>query len=269
MPSLTAARLAQITDLIAGAYAALLGTSGSGFGAGDGSFGWSAGLTATLAAISGTGDFPLMLKIGQPLNTAAGKSAAAFIAGATLHNWYLAMNSQATSEGFTGVSDLKSLASYYNTGAGGPWSALLSPVFDDVYAAVATPTSGTASLGPLNLYAPVITNMGSRTVGGSFAAGTAVDASSFAGAAAARLHFTGGAWSGADAVTVTGIARTGLGATVTGATFTTGDIEVFGTGSVLLSPTVAGEILLSVTDITLPAAMTAGTATVSCDIPTR
>ena len=159
-----------------------------------------------------------------------------------------------------GVSDPLSFAAYYNTGAGGPYRCLLPAAFGDAYTRLTT-----LSFRPADLLPPPAMHMGQRSVGGALAPGRGINGEKYAGATSPILTASATALSqsrsaAAGLVIVTGKARNRNGDIYDGAEFS-GDIDA--DGEVGLTPSDVGDLLLSVTGITLPPNMTAGTVIVS------
>ena len=155
-----------------------------------------------------------------------------------------------------GVVDLASFADYYNTGAGGAYRCLLDEGFAALYLSVTR-----IALSPTSVCAPTVSNMGQRSVGGSLAPGTALDAACYAGtprpvAAVSSSAFTNSRAASAGLVTIIGTARDAKGVVVQGREFTA---KVTGDGMQPLEPETPGDLLLSVDAITLPPNMSAGT----------
>ena len=94
---------------------------------------------------------------------------------------YSNLQTLCTSAGLTGVTSLDLFASYYNTGGGGSWQALLPPDWINLYSNL----NGGASPNAYNIYAPPDTgtpgrgtyNLGTST----FVAGSALNTSKYAG----------------------------------------------------------------------------------------
>lgn len=165
-----------------------------------------------------------------------------------------------------GVSDLRSFAAYYNTGAGGPYKCLLSSDFAALYKMLAG-----INLRPEDIAAPPGLTLGHATVSGTGgpAPGDTVDTAACAGCAAPaavllRSDFTPSRAAGAGRLTITGTARDRAGAIQMEREFTA---SVTGDGAFPLVPSEDGDLLLLVEEITLPTNMAAGGLTVYSTAP--
>lgn len=167
-----------------------------------------------------------------------------------------ALNMVAAQSGLSGVSNIDTFATYYNTGPGGPFNALLNPFFRELHYICL----GNYPL-PKNLYAPQITNMGQRTISGgtpgSFTAGSTVDTSKYAGVA--RIQAVVSGWSGSSgtlSVPVSGFDASGA----PGMDWYTGTIS--GNGTVVLTPGSTVKVITSVDGVTFPGGMVNGTVVI-------
>jgi hypothetical protein len=167
--------------------------------------------------------------------------------------------------GIAGVASVDNFAKYHNTGAGGPWAALLAPQFRTVLLL----TDG-VTLNPVNVYAPSGA-LASRSITASVLSAltdtAAIDSAVYAGAARAQAVITGIAFASgitSSTVTVVGKARKADGTTADGR-FWRGNLTANGT--VTLTPDVAGDLLLDVTDIQFGAGLTAIAATINAAPP--
>jgi len=174
-----------------------------------------------------------------------------------------ALDDLCAAAGLTGVSNATSFASSSNYGANADtlaayWTSLVAP---DYGRGVYYELNG-SYLEARNVYSPVVASMATRAFGAAFTDGTAIDSAKYAGAAI--LNCTVAALTGSGTVLVTGNGRDSNGVAVTGRTWsaniTTGAVTA-------LTPANAGDICYDVTNITLPAGITAGTATISAAIP--
>lgn len=264
--SMTGTQLGNILDNLALGYLVL---KGDGVHWGDGNadpnpandYGFSKAVRATVGEVLVTEDETVvqtLLGTMITLRQSAGYSALVY---ARLGAPVRALTQLALNLKITGVSDLASLLAFFNTGTGGPWACLLPSSFGALYTIIYP--SSTALPAASTFYADPGTNLGAFTVGGAFSAGTTLGSASVAGAAVANLVVGGFAGAGGT-VTVTGTARLASGATATGRTFTA---AITGNGTVALTPLTAGDLLLSVSGITAPGGMTAGTLSVVTAVP--
>lgn len=256
-------------------YLKELGTVGSGYGIGDSSLAlasdWGASLTArnllnycqSLLDASSNPDYSLTAPLSKAASdVATNKGWKSRVFKETERKFLNALGGVVKDAGLGAtVVGLDSFCGYYNTGAGGPYTCLLPPDFRDLYYLIysAYPTAA-------NVYPNAITNMAQQTAGGAFAAGTAVDSTKYAGAAI--LNAVVPAYTGAGGtITVTGTVRKADGTTAAARTFT-GTIPTNGGTTVALTPTVAGDKMITVSGITLPGGVTAGVVVViACAIP--
>lgn len=258
--ALSSTAFVAFIDKLTAGYLAAVGTSGSGFGLGDrtlsdgAAFGADKKARDLVAAVIATGDADTIEALLKP-SRATGKAASAQAWASNGANQFLsALEALCGAAGLVGVTNINSFATYYNTGAGGPSAALLPPDFATIFPLVFP--GGTLS--PANLYSPPITNIAQKTVGGGVVAGTAINAA-YGGAGKPTLVVTG--FTGAaDTVTVTGANQAGQA----GRTWTA---SVTGNGTVTLVPTVATDLLATVTGITIGALITAGTVVVGAAAP--
>lgn len=269
MAGISAAAFVAHTDKLAAVYLAILGTAASGFGCGDGN--------ATLAADWGyskksreyeqlvltSGDRDLINALLSNASQAVDNAPAASLAYSLLYPRLYGIDRLCAASGLTGVTGIVSFASYYNTGAGGPWASLLSPEFAALYA-ICFPGN---TVPAVSVYAPPDVNMGSRSVGGALVLDAPLDEIAYAGAARAQVTVAGSTWGapGFGTVEVVGRARTALGTVASGRSFTRTGVPF--DGAYYLDPVVAGDLLIEVTDIILPPAMTAGSVTITTHAP--
>lgn len=171
--------------------------------------------------------------------------------------------------GISGVASINNFAKYWNTGQGAvdstPWGALVAPQFRTLIFLVDAVT-----LDAINTYALPAT-LASRSIAssalGSLTDTAAVDDTKYAGAARAQAVISGLTFASGittSGLTVTGKARKKDGTIAEGRTWT-GTITANGT--ITLMPTVAGDLLLDVTDIQFGAGMTAVTAQINAAAP--
>jgi len=157
-----------------------------------------------------------------------------------------------------GVVDIESFAKYNNTGAGGPYLALLPPDWVLLYNAIFSVFPGA-----YNVYPPQITNMASKVVGGSYTQGPNVDTVKFAGFTRLQITMTGITGSGNVTATVNGLDANGVAQTGDTVTFTGVNANAAFAGT--LGATV--KAVTAITAITFPGGISAGTGTIAGLIP--
>ena len=160
------------------------------------------------------------------------------------------------------LTDINSFATYYNTGSGGPYNALVSPDFALAYFNLLGRT-----ISPSNVYAPVITNLGTWNAATSvFTSGMRVDGTRFAGTAVLNVSLPGGGSSGTTgtvSIPVTGLNAQGV---------LVNDTWFANINASLLTATLSGSSVKTVQAISggwsLPGWLTTGTLKVSGGFPT-
>lgn len=263
MANITAATLVSVSDKIAALYLAALGTSGSGFGLGDSSQSYGAAkkandLVGIIQALPDPGQQVALLK---PANDMQNQMTTLLQLAPDLQQIFnsgLKPLCVATA-GTTAATSIDTFLKYYNIGAGGPWTALLAPDFGPIFQQV---NNGVA-LSAYNVYFEVLqgatyTNGVGKFVAngagtGTFTAGQAIDSARYAGGFG-QLTVSGSTGSGN--VTVTGNWRKTDGTLRTAAASIT---SIAGDGTTVITPPAANELLLSVTNITIAAGISAGT----------
>jgi hypothetical protein len=167
--------------------------------------------------------------------------------------------------GITGVASIKTFAKYYNTGAGGPWLALLSPYFRTL-----VNLAGGVTLDAVSVYAPTGA-LASRAIAssvlGSLTDTAAVDETLYAGAARAQAVITDLAF--AEGITSSSIIVTGRGRKVDGtlADGLTWTGTITANATVTLAPALANSLLVDVTNIAFGAGIEDVTAVVNAAAP--
>ena len=141
------------------------------------------------------------------------------------------------------ITNINAYAAYYNTGLGGSNLCLLAPDWRKTYSAVFNTYPNSQ-----NVYAPPAT-LATIDYGGSITVVSSVDTTKYAGAATATL--TTSSLAGTDLVTCTGTNQHAVSARTWTATPTTDS-------TITLTPTVSGDMIVSVSGITLGGGITAG-----------
>jgi hypothetical protein len=152
-------------------------------------------------------------------------------------------------------------ATHFNTGAGGPYNALISRDLADIFEFHYKSTK----VGPSNVYSPGIDVMASRTPGNEIVSAAFVDSGRYAGVQI-RVRVEG--YSGTPGVvTVVGTGRMAHGGIAPDTRAWSGRID--GDGDFDMVPDEDGDLCLAVRSIGLPADMKAGTITVQGLLPER
>lgn len=184
-------------------------------------------------------------------NAAAYRAQVQAICGAIVSG----MNSLCYAQNLLGVYNVQSLTDFYNFGSGGPWEALHCPEFAEIWHIC----SGTVLQG---VYAPNLT-LATRNYGAAAVLLPVLDAGLYVGAARCQVVATG--YTGTSGtLTVTGLARPSsvagsLAAPISNRTFTA---TITSSGTFVLTPSVAGDLLMEVTGITLPGGMSGGSVAI-------
>lgn len=261
MGVITAAQFVSYTDKLARYYLAYKGTVGTGYGLGDSSQVLGSDWGASLAArqlenlVIATGDGDQITALQGAFRLLEG-GFARFLPSLLSRPMIILGQDCRKAAVAPGVGTIDKFAGYYNIGAGGPYTALLCPDFATTYSLA---TSGGA-LSASNVYSPNIASMYQQVIGGASTPGTAVTTASYAGAGLAQLQVSG--FTGASGlVTVTGSARLANGTIAAGHTFTA---TVAANGNFTLAPTVAGDLLTSVSSVSAAVAILTGTLIVAC-----
>lgn len=265
MGAVSAATILALTDKYAAYWNCFLGTDGSGLGLG------TAGGTARAKSkvsgsgglesiILGTNDIVQINFVGANLALLDNQTDAVNAISSYLTQPFADLDKLCRAAGLTGVTDLNSFLTYYNTGSGGPWACLVAPDFRVVYDAVKK-----SNLAVQNAYYEVLngasfdgntfTNALRKLVvsGAVQTAGFSIDSTQYAGGfgQVTTSGFTGSS----DTVSVAGTWRKVDGTTATGNATAT----VAGNGTVVLTPPFTNALLLSVSSISVGAGITGGT----------
>ena len=267
MAALTAPGFLALTDKLAAAYLALLGSmaTGNGLGTGDpniaNDWGYSSKIRSYQTLILAAQDPDQSTSLLPNVTRAVAQAPVSALASALLYPLMSDLARFCAKAKLPAVLDMATFAQYYNTSVGGAYNALVAPEFAALYAilypGVAFPASG--------VYSPAVANLAQRSVGGAFLAGSVIDPAKYAGAATLTATVSASTFTSPGAITLTGTARASDGSIQTARTFTTGTVS--GNGTVPLAASVAGDLLLSASSLTLPSGMTAGTIIVSGGVP--
>lgn len=241
------------------ANSATLGTSGNGIGDTSstawGAYGKASGLETLVLALA---DYDQLQPLLTPTHNILSVTGWQNYVRTLFSSWITGMETTCSraSSVDASITGINTYATYYNTGAGGAFNALMCPDFRDIYYYTHNNTYPTAK----NVYAPPGTSIGSYNVATLVLSGNStVDTTKYAGHA--RITMTvassAGTYSGTVVIAVSGYNSAG---TLTTDTWTSPTIT--GNGSVTIT---AGSTVKVVTQITavnsVPAGMTAGTLT--------
>lgn len=277
--ALTAALLISLTDKLTAWYLAELGTAATGYGMGataDLSTRAYGKATDYLALVRDSGNTAVVQNLISSAvlfqSLTDGNSLAQALAGPALS----ALHALCGNAGISGVTGIDSFATYYNTGAGGPWNALLAPDFRTLYSACTIlPSLNTTAP---NCYAEIKQGatyanalgkfVASGAAAGSYTAPSAVDSllvahyDQLSGAPGMDSTLYAGGypyvqWSGgtgSETLTITGIWRKTDGTLASGAaTYTTAAASSATPGSLIASGNrpFANSLLITTTNITI------------------
>ncbi len=283
MAIISVADLNYVLDSVGSAYLRGVGTSGSGFGvpANDQVFGFMDGLLKAKTRIASLGDLDIATALGPGIQRSTKLADGPSVLASIWMPFLAGLQSHLISAGLAGVSSFDTFLSYYNTGGGGTWTALVSGrtrrlyelwlgtglalsatnFYADVYKA-GTNVDGTSA--PNGLMAGTIGAPGSISI----SSGVTIDSAKYAGGFP-QLNSTGIAGSGI--VTVTGTARDpATGAVVAAATWVA--TVSAGASTVALapggsSPAPANSLILAGSTMTVAVGLTAGSITLEAAMP--
>lgn len=246
------AELVTYVDKLDAAWIATNGTSGSGYGLGDGTFGGSKkqGDLATLVAGSGNISSQAILAPTAsrfPNNTAALNYAASF------YGFYSGLNQLANATGV--ATNLDSLMAYYNSGAGGPWNCLAPPEWINLFNALTGVNPSPANVYAVVLQGSTYTNgLGKYVLGTGYSAPTPsvgvlnssgyIDTTKYAGGAPI-VSWSSATGSGTCTITVTGKNQAGTTESYTWS----GTFAASNAGTALTPGTTATDLIIGTTNI--------------------
>ncbi|GIV22144.1 MAG: hypothetical protein KatS3mg023_3895 [Armatimonadota bacterium] len=258
MAAVSSATVVSLTDKMTAWYLQVKSALGNG------TSGASAKAVDLQNIVLALGDYQQVVALLQPSETVRNASLADVYAPGTMAIFLSALNNLCAQSGLNGVSDLNTFASYYNIGAGGAWNCLFAPDFRELYGLWSNGTYPNAH----NTYFEVLQGgtypnaLRKLVIGSGQTAGYDIDDAKYAGGYA-QLKWSG--VSGSGNVNVSGLWRKTDGTTAVG----NGTISVStasGTGSI--TPPYAGALILSCSNINVPAGITAGTFYVEAVRPT-
>lgn len=256
MAAIAPADVVAITDKLTAWWLTILGTDAAGYGlgvAGGSTRGTrkAADLEAMVLALA---DYQQVNALLQPAHDLVVLTDATEAARDKCKGFLGALDTLCGAAGIADVGTLDDYASYYNVGAGGPWNCLFAPDFLGLYASWSLGGAPSAE----NVYCEVLQGSGApnalrkHEVGVGNTAGTPISTTTYAGGVG-QVKATG--VSGSGVVTVTGTWRKSDGTIVTAAS---GTCTVTGDGTVTLTPPYTNALLLTVSEITAAAGLTAG-----------
>ncbi len=279
----------MLDDVLLGVYKAI-GTSGSGYGIGDGSsaFGAFDAVDDALTHLEGVGDLTPIADMGRQLDSL--KTAMSGVArfAREARSFVASIDRHVAKFGGSNYSNLDTFLTYYNVGAGGTWTALQDRKLRDLFNAI---KGGSNYPSPENLYFEVLqgtlsdedhlyTNgLGKLEVGVGFSAAIvegslvngvvngAIDHTKYSGGDNVLNVSTFGGSS--DTVTVTGYAFDPATQTVDTGSIVTWDATVSGTGDVALAVNTApaNSRIIEVTNIAAGGSITSGIMYVEAQRP--
>ena len=213
-------------------------------------------LDTLVATIS---DYDLRSSLAQPLHTPGNLLALTSLSKQAYQVALLGLKQACIAAGITlaapTILDLNSFALYYNTGAGGPFTCLLHPLFGTFYGTV----YGTTPISPANLWSPAVPTMAKWVQGTGLTPGTAANPL-YGGVVGLSAVVTG--WTGAGGACTFAVSGLNSAGAVVTDNWT---VAIAANGTFTPTGTVV-KLVQSVTAIT-PTAMTAGTIVVSGTIP--
>lgn len=262
MSAILAATLVTIGDLLTAARLKAIGTDGSGYGlgvSGASSRAWKRA-DDIIEAIKDTDDNDQIASLINAAIQLRNKLDANQVLGTLMSEFFGALNTEGVRSAgvgsLAGVNSFDTLLSYYNTGSGGPWNALMPPDFRDTYYNGSNPHVYPTAW---NVYFEIVqggtyTNgLRKLVVGTGQTAGDAIDSTKYAGGFG-QIKWSGA--SGSGVVTVTGLWRKTDGTTEEGA----GTANLSGgSGTAVLTPPFANALLISVSALSAVVGVSAGT----------
>ncbi|RYG34215.1 hypothetical protein EON81_16120, partial [bacterium] len=186
MGVMPAADVAKYLDALGTAYLRAVGTSASGYGLGIHGETWGMYRGFDLAedvlrSVSDDDLQPAADMAGVLLNSMRDLDGARQALN-FLDPLLVGLQTHVRREQLSGVTDLESWLVYYNSGSGGPWLSLLSPLLTPLFAAwTGRNYSPLAFYKDLPIDGTNPNGLGARTAGGSFVAGATIDPNVFAG----------------------------------------------------------------------------------------
>lgn len=267
---LPSSELVGYIDKLDAAEIANLGTSASGYGAGDGTFGASAKQSGLATLVAGSGNIASQ-SVLAPIASVYPNNTASIIYGAKFRQFFSGLNQLANQTG--DATSLDGLMTYYNTGAGGPWNCLASPEWIAAYSAV-----NGVNPSRLNVYAPVLqgstytVGLGKYVVGTGFTAPTAsvgvlnasgyINTTLYAGGFP-YVQWSGASGSGSITITVAGYNQNGIAENFAW----TGSFAASSAGVALTPATTSTDLITGATGFSITGTFTGATLYVTAQPP--
>ena len=264
---ITAKQFTDITDFIVRMHLALVGTPQSGHGTGVGTCSIDDDHGASLVArhfesyVLHTHDWAIIETMGPTMHGIVAQTADFKLSRVLCGAAYEALIKACAKAGVSGHNCVEELLRYYNTGEGGCYAALVSPLFADL-TEMLYPGTG---IPPTCVYA-LPSTLGVIEAGGGVSGASPIDASRYAGAARAVAVVTSSSWHdrGNDRLIVFGSARGSDGEIFRDRKF---GAAVSENGEYWLQPAEAGDLLIDVEDVRLPVRMAVGRIAVEARAP--
>ena len=265
--------LQTITDIMGASFNSLKGDADVGTGSGHGELplpedaaggpcdhGVSLAARRIQDAILKTHDFYAIkaLLFDSPGHLSKGKNLGA-IAGAQFFHFAASVSQQCRIQG-TRIQGVGDYSKWHNTGAGGPFNCVLSPLFAELFSLLWP----SLPIPPECILSPSKENIASRTVGQPVSLAPGIDPNVSCGYGSVSATFTGAVWSkgGAMVLTLKGLARLPSGELAGNEVFAV-SIPAQPAGTIMLAPNTPGARLLSVQEVSPPSGMTSGTVVIS------
>ena len=258
-----------LSDAFTAMVLALRGSPNTGFGTGLGiatpigdDYGLSKAARLYEQAILGLHHFPTQARMAPNAHRLTTKTGD--LVSALLREQLRDLSNATSSVSIPNAKKFQHIVDYvtfFNTGSGGPWNALVSSVFASAYEEFFR----TVKFGPMNVYGPAIEIMAQVSLGGAILSVESVDPTVSAGV---EIEANIAGYAGVPGiVTVIGSARTEFGGIVKDTR--QWSASVTGDGAFVMVPDVPGDLCLDIRQITLPLGCTAGTATIAGLLPVR
>ena len=262
MGVITYTQMVAWTDFVAAGAIKLIGTTGNAEGLGTGAWGASKSAVDLNAALKATDDDDLLSEGLAASIHLKNKTLLAGLATEIYAQICTALARMGAKDTVSGATTFDEFCRYYNIGAGGPYTCLLAPEFVQLYAlsgaGVLSQYAGFFSIKQGTLYANAIAK---KVVGGSFTAGTNVDATLNAGGRG-RVKWSG--MTGSGTITVTGTWRKADGTLVLAKTGTYACSAASGTEDLVPHPSDVGTggLLVAVDDAGIASGGTLASGTI-------
>jgi hypothetical protein len=255
VPTIEVAKLNDLIDLWGTYSLRLTGTLATNYGLGDPSAATAFGCYETIGLIDdaiqdiAADDLEPVAAIIDEYFALKEQTNGPRVAASLLASMLSSIQRHVASAGLSGVTSLDLFLEYYNTGAGGTWTALQDPAFRDLYIAW---TGNVAGPKPWNVYKEILegatyaNGVGKGLITGagacSFTAGESIDECYYAGGFP-KLKYA--SVTGTGLVTVTGSAfNPATKARVDGVTWTYSIADAAGTATLAVGTAPANSLIL-------------------------